>query len=430
MNVYEILNEGLGSWVKELITGGAKKTSGYVAKTAAEKMAYEHAVAELSQELIKNYASMEKVEGWKIIEKYAKGHSWEGNTFQNAVTQDAKAIADAYFEKEAGKIGAKEPAKTGNNPPPNGPSTPPARTSGNASKIWSGAWNNKGVIIDGLLAYEFWNATIGSDDSPLNNYLQRMRFAEYKLNIGAGNPDPKFKEDPAYGNSGWSQQQFESYHKEELSILVTRMAAMMIPFGAIGGGMKALKNIATKIPGLNWAAGAPMSLAGRAKQLFYVAWLNYLDTGKVPLPGSGDVISGVPYTEKISTSGKKLTPKEALTWLALIDIPFLPKGTAPVAQAAEWIENGLYFTYNEIAKSVGAAEQVSPANKKPTATQQPSTPVPQIPNNAPAGGGQSNQESNDLPFNPADWKKLPSGYWQDKEGNLMHPDHYNTLKNK
>lgn len=426
MNVYEILNEGLGSWVKELITGGAKKTSGYVAKTAAEKMAYEHAVAELSQELIKNYASMEKVEGWKIIEKYSKGHSWEGNAFQNAVTQDAKAIADAYFEKEAGKLGAKEPAKTKPNTPQ--AATAPAKQAAEKSKIWATAWNNKGVIIDGLLAYELWNATIGSDNSPFHDYLQRMRFAEYKLNVGEGQPDPNFKKDPSYGATGWSQQQFETYHKEELSILVTRMAAMMIPFGTVGAGMKALKNIASKFPGLNWIAGAPMTVGGRVKQLFYSQWLSYLDSGKVSLPGSGEVISGVPYSEKISTNGKPLTPKEALTWLALIDIPLLPKGTAPVAQAAEWFENGLYFVWNEVAKSIGAEQSVSPANKKPTATQQTPTATQQTPSPQ-VSGGQSNQQSTEK-FNPADWKSLPKGFWQhNPTGDIFDSEHYNQLKN-
>ena len=216
MNVHEILTEGaLGDWITNLIKGGSKKTAGYEAKTAAERVAYEHAVKELSEELIKNYGSMANVEGWKIIEKYAKGHSWEGPTFQNAVTNDAKTIADSYFEKEAGKLGAKEPAKTAGTPKP----TAPAKAAGEKSKIWATAWNNKAVILDALLAYELWNSTIGSDNSPLNDYLKRMRFAEYKLNVGAGNPDPNFKKDPSYGDSGWSQQQFDNYQLYYICLL-------------------------------------------------------------------------------------------------------------------------------------------------------------------------------------------------------------------
>lgn len=209
-----------------------------------------------------------------------------------------------------------------------------------------------------------------------------------------------------------TQEHFDSYAREELGILVGRLALLMVPFGTIGAGLRAFRNVASAVPGLSWIA--PRIQDANGAKIFYLIWAELMNSNKKlsDLTGSSDALANK-------------SPKEILTFLLLKEIP-VPLFTASFADIFGFggkltlLDKGIEnfhpeAPYNALKSLYNSAVQkyteyfgkqgrkVDPTTLEPEQNQKP-----------PASSGVKPGE-----FNPDDWVQVGSGFYQNKKDNSM-----------
>lgn len=222
-----------------------------------------------------------------------------------------------------------------------------------------------------------------------------------------------------------TEAHFKSYAKEELGILVSRLAVLMIPFGTIGAGFKAFRSVVGAVPGLRWFAPNIQDATG--KKIFYLIWAELMNSNKK-------------LSDLTSSTGEwsNMSPKQILTHLLLKEAPIpgfdltyaellgnLGKITM-VDKGAEFIPTAPYEALKSLYDSAVQkyTEFFGKQGKKvdPNTLEPQSQPAPKTPAQAPPAPQATGQGT----FNSADWVKTPSGFYQNKKDNsMMSPDEYN-----
>jgi len=369
-----------------------------VFRSTAEELAYNKSVKDLSEALYKAQLDTSKVDSWAIVKPHVQGTPMNNKEFVQGIYDDAYALAEKQINKELKDFKKKNPNAV-------------------PTKAASEGFNKR-VLFDALVAVGIYDAIQG----PLDDYEKRISWATYKLNLGS-NPDPK-----APGETGWTQKQYDAYIREETGIMIGRLSVNMIGFAGLGVGLRAFQSVVGAVPKLGFVA--PTIPDGAARQAFYLMWAQVLNS-KMGIPGS----------ESISTDGKQLTAKQLITQALLAEIPLIPGNSS----IADWLGaggnlainllHGLYEkTYKEFSKygqSVGinvdpvwfgydARPTVAPAKRTPN-RQAPAPEAPEAPE-APNQGLKTQSGE----FNPNDWVKTKSGYYQNKfDRTMISPTEYN-----
>ena len=383
--------------------------------TKAEELAFRNAVEDLSDVMLKQLKRGEisnaneihnplqhlpDLQGTKWISKDAgdAALTWF-NDLKNAAANDANARFAAQVEKLDTK----------------GVSTA-AGTVGKAALTTAekSSWSQLGTwSVRGLIAYGLYNNVKYVLTDPNVGYFPRMQNATEKLKANVITLD-----------------EFKQVHETQLRLAAGRLVWEAAPF-AFGTVVKALSFIPIAILGIlskrfaGWLSkrlvnpvASLVTTNTAAKYAFYINFLNS-DYAK-------DLITTIVLARTIegSIESNPFTTGTAMAALGLNQI--IITGATAIANTAE---KALEMAINDIEEKFGPdvpnALKAVGLSKTPASSAAPAKPsAPQVqPATPPAVTPPPAADSS--VFNPADWKKLPNGFYRNtKTREMLHPGEY------
>lgn len=403
MKVYDIIvQEGIGSW----LLGAGEKQAVRRFATAAEELAFQTAVDKLSNEMVRQLRRGEITDAihidkpWQYISSDLSGTKWASDkAWMNDMFSAAIKDANERMERLTANVGT----------PKNTPTT--NATTDAASAGGSLFFTGVKTAINVLLAYEIFSNIDEVFNNPKNGYLPVMRYWEDRLKTGK-----------------ITQERFEEAHKETLKIAVGRLA-FQSPTLLLGSALAIFKI-------LSMLRTATMSAVGLKK---VAAGLNILGqvgsySAKAVLAGYLHFLNSDQPIINVTVDGENLAlkPLDAIKYWIVNDAFFVVGKTAGAAALMVTpIEQSLILTYEKLMEQYGLDINTGLAKvgAKPLATTVPgskkslgtSTPPPAVTNTPTPNANPSSDDK----FNPADWVKTKSGYYQNtKTKELLSPQDF------
>jgi hypothetical protein len=411
MKIYDIIvQEGIGT----KILGAGEKQAVRRFATKTEELAFQTAVEKLSNEMVRQMRRGEITDAiridkpWQYISSDLSGTKWASDkSWMNDMFSAAIKDANERMERLTANTGT-----TGGSPAIPSSSSSTANATAKSGIIASlGTWLNR--VLNALLGYALFINVKDVMTNPTDGYFTTMQYAVDKLKQGKITPAA-----------------FEEWHEKQLKLIASRLVWIAAPTLGITTVWAAFRllNLSTLWLLSSQLAKIESAVAGGEK-LLYGAYLYYLNSdAKIP--------------------GTDMTPKEGITFLVVLNAIKLPWGlgeldvpspiSGSLALVANSVEKGLVLAYESLAEKYGVS--VNDTIKKVGINKKIPTTVPwsekgiksptdnEVPaTNKPAPVSKLNPETSDSTgkFNPADWKKLPTGFYQSKRtGDFMSPQDF------
>ena len=410
MKVYDIIFETATSEVGERVL---KSILGHTTWSAAQKIAFKDSVElctdAIEQMLLKGQDIATPAgtkAAWFAIQPRLQGTPWATRDFVQEVFNVSKAEAEDRVAKKAGAFKPKEEPKldtgTTNVPTNNTPTNPTsAVTKSTQSKIWD--WTVRALIGWGL----FNNVKYVLTD-PRSGYFPVMQSLAEKLESKAITP-----------------AEFEQLHTKQLRLATGRLVWEAAPFAA-GTLIKLTAWLPVK--GLNllskrlsaWTGDKVDKVASVASlgvgPKSYAVYINFLNSDYAK-----ELITTIVLARTIVDNSGSSGFITGAANLALLANNAIINGATMVANTAEktlelaldGIEQTTGSTIPDALKSAGLSKT------PPTKSNTPAKTTPQANTTAPATPVSTGE------FNPADWKQLKSGMYQNsKTGEILHPSEF------
>jgi len=407
MKVYDIIvREGIGT----KILGAGEKQAVRRFATAAEELAFQTAVDKLSNEMVRQLRRGEITDAiridkpWQYISSDLSGTKWASDkAWMNDMFSAAIKDANERMERLTANVGTTARGST------NSPTAVSSAAEASVKTAWPAFASGALFFINAVGL--FVNVKDVLTD-PKTGYFPVMQQLTEKASSGAISPEL-----------------FEKLHEEQLRLAAGRLLWTAAPFtfGTI----------------IRFASFMPAGLVIRIFSKRLYGWINK----KIVDPIASNFEPGPKFwTTWINLIAYSQDVKDAITTIVLTEgikdsagkSPWLDLSAAAVVQTHKIIINGagkiggiaeksLEMLLNEIEqkagstvpnalKSVGLSK--TPANTSTVNPKvQPNNTAPTVVPTTPEEPGK---------FNPADWKKLPSGFYQRKQppGDFMSPQDF------